>query len=107
MPSIFFSIKGKFLYLLKHITILIIPLTCPLHFYHERYCFSLVFELFAPTLLSFILLHDFAESKVVQEHIYYGRVENTGARCKNNCAYYNLSKLLKQAKDIWFSEKWR
>lgn len=34
---------------------------------------------FAPTLVPFNTLHDFAESKVVQEHIHYVIVENTSA----------------------------
>ena len=40
--------------------------------------FLLAFEWFIP--YSFIILHDFAESKFVQEHVCYVTVENTAIR---------------------------
>lgn len=42
--------------------------------------FLLVFDWFAPTQLSFIILHDFAEGRVVQEYVCYVTVENTAVR---------------------------
>lgn len=42
--------------------------------------FLLVFDWFAPTQLSFIILHDFAEGRVVQEYVCHVTVENTAVR---------------------------
>lgn len=39
--------------------------------------FFLFFKWFPPALLSFVILHDSADSKAVQEHVHYVTVEDT------------------------------